>query len=132
MSSGQGQMTLVAFMQASNVSVYAGSWRYPSTASDYLDLRYYQRIARTLEEGTFDMMFFDDRLAMPAIYGDSVAEAVRTGARPIKMDLTAVLGVCAAATDKLGLGATYSTTYYPPYHVARAFATLDHLSGGRA
>jgi FMN-dependent oxidoreductase (nitrilotriacetate monooxygenase family) len=132
MSSRQGQLTLVAFMQASNVSVYAGSWRYPSSASDYLDLRYYQRIARTLEEGTFDMMFFDDRLAMPAIYGDSVAEAVRTGARPIKMDLTAVLGVCAAATDKLGLGATYSTTYYPPYHVARAFATLDHLSGGRA
>jgi FMN-dependent oxidoreductase (nitrilotriacetate monooxygenase family) len=125
-------MALVAFMQASNVSVYAGSWRYPSTASDYLDLRYYQRIARTLEEGTFDMMFFDDRLAMPAIYGDSVAEAVRTGARPIKLDLTAVLGVCAAATDRLGLGATYSTTYYPPYHVARAFATLDHLSGGRA
>ena len=127
-----GQLTLVAFMQASNVSVFAGSWRYPSTASDYLDLRYYQRIARTLEEGTFDMMFFDDRLAMPAIYGDSVAEAVRTGARPIKMDLTAVLGVCAAATERLGLGATYSTTYYPPYHVARVFATLDHLSGGRA
>jgi FMN-dependent oxidoreductase (nitrilotriacetate monooxygenase family) len=125
-------MTLVAFMQASNVSVYAGSWRYPSTASDYLDARYYQRIARTLEEGTFDMMFFDDRLAMPAIYGDSAAEAVRTGARPIKMDLMTVLGLCAGATENLGLGATYSTTYYPPYHVARSFATLDHISGGRA
>jgi FMN-dependent oxidoreductase (nitrilotriacetate monooxygenase family) len=125
-------MALVAFMQASNVSVFAGSWRWPSTAHDYLDLRYYQRIARTLEEGTFDLMFFDDRLAMPAIYGDSVAEAVRYGARPVKLDLTVVLGVAAAATERLGLGATYSTTYYPPYHVARAFATLDHLSGGRA
>jgi FMN-dependent oxidoreductase (nitrilotriacetate monooxygenase family) len=132
MGSRRGQLSLVAFMQASNVSVYAGSWRYPSTQSDYLDLRYYQRIARTLEEGTFDMMFFDDRLAMPAIYGDSVAEAVRTGARPVKMDLMTVLGACAAATERLGLGATYSTTYYPPFHVARAFATLDHLSGGRA
>ncbi|HTF54724.1 MAG TPA: LLM class flavin-dependent oxidoreductase [Pseudonocardia sp.] len=126
------QMALVAFMQASNVSVFAGSWRWPSSAEDYLDLRYYQRIARTLEDGTFDLMFFDDRLAMPAIYGDSVAEAVRYGARPIKLDLMTVLGVCAGATEKLGLGATYSTTYYPPFHVARSFATLDHLSGGRA
>ena len=126
------QLTLVAFMQASNVSVYSGSWRYPSAAPDFLDLRYYQRIARTLEEGTFDLMFFDDRLAMPSIYGDSPAEAIRYGARPIKMDLTAILGAAAAATTHLGLGATYSTTYYPPFHVARTFATLDHLSGGRA
>jgi FMN-dependent oxidoreductase (nitrilotriacetate monooxygenase family) len=127
-----GQLTLVAFMQASNVTVYSGSWRYPSATHDFLDLRYYQRVARVLEEGTFDLMFFDDRLAMPSIYGGSPADAVRYGARPIKLDLTAVLGVAAAATEHLGLGATYSTTYYPPFHVARTFATLDHLSGGRA
>jgi FMN-dependent oxidoreductase (nitrilotriacetate monooxygenase family) len=48
------------------------------------------------------------------------------------MDLMTVLGLCAGATENLGLGATYSTTYYPPYHVARSFATLDHISGGRA
>ncbi|GLZ46926.1 monooxygenase [Actinomycetospora sp. NBRC 106375] len=125
------QMSLVAFLQASNVSVYSGSWRYPSASDDFLDLRYYQRIARTLEDGTFDLMFFDDRLAMPAIYGDATDDAVRYGARPVKLDLTAVLGVCAAATDRLGLGATYSTTYYPPFHVARTFATLDHLTRGR-
>jgi FMN-dependent oxidoreductase (nitrilotriacetate monooxygenase family) len=125
-------MTLVAFMQAGNVTVYSGSWRYPSAAHDFLDLRYYQRVARVLEEGTFDLMFFDDRLAMPSIYGGSPADAVRYGARPIKLDLTAVLGAAAAATEHLGLGATYSTTYYPPFHVARTFATLDHLSGGRA
>ena len=78
------------------------------------------------------MMFFDDRLAMPGIYGGSVADAVRLGARPVKLDLSIVLGVVAAATDRIGLGATYSTTYYSPFHVARTFATLDHLSGGRA
>ncbi|MBW0090698.1 LLM class flavin-dependent oxidoreductase [Pseudonocardia sp. KRD-184] len=132
MTRDRGQMTLVAFMQASNVSVYSGSWRYPSAAPDFLDLRYYQRIARVLEEGTFDLMFFDDRLAMPSIYGGSPDEAVRYGARPVKLDLMAVLGAAAAATSHLGLGATYSTTYYPPFHVARSFATLDHLSGGRA
>jgi FMN-dependent oxidoreductase (nitrilotriacetate monooxygenase family) len=78
------------------------------------------------------MMFFDDRLAMPGIYGGSVAEAVRTGARPVKLDLSIVLGAIAGVTEHIGLGATYSTTYYPPFHVARTFATLDHLSGGRA
>ncbi|MFJ9089549.1 LLM class flavin-dependent oxidoreductase [Streptomyces sp. NPDC102384] len=128
----QEQMTLVAFLQASNVSVYSGSWRYPSAAADFLDVRYYQRIARVLEEGTFDLMFFDDRLAMPTIYGDSPSEAVRYGARPVKLDLSTVLGAVAGATRHIGLGATYSTTYYQPFHVARTFATLDHLSGGRA
>jgi FMN-dependent oxidoreductase (nitrilotriacetate monooxygenase family) len=93
---------------------------------------YYAKLGRTLEEGCFDMMFFDDRLAMPGIYGGSVAEAVQLGARPVKLDLSIVLGVVAGATDRIGLGATYSTTYYSPFHVARTFATLDHLSGGRA
>jgi FMN-dependent oxidoreductase (nitrilotriacetate monooxygenase family) len=69
---------------------------------------------------------------MPGIYGGSVAEAVCTGARPVKLDLSVVLGVVAGATQHIGLGATYSTTYYTPFHVARTFATLDHLSGGRA
>jgi FMN-dependent oxidoreductase (nitrilotriacetate monooxygenase family) len=77
-------------------------------------------------------MFFDDRLAMPGIYGGSVADAVRLGARPVKLDLSIVLGLVAGATQHIGLGATYSTTYYSPFHVARTFATLDHLSGGRA
>ena len=78
------------------------------------------------------MMFFDDRLAMPSIYGGSVDEAVRHGARPVKLDLSIVLGVIAGVTRSIGLGATYSTTYYSPFHVARTFATLDHLTGGRA
>jgi FMN-dependent oxidoreductase (nitrilotriacetate monooxygenase family) len=50
----------------------------------------------------------------------------------VKLDLSVVLGVVAGATEHIGLGATYSTTYYSPFHVARTFATLDHLSGGRA
>lgn len=125
-------MTLVAFMQAGSTSVYAGSWRHPATEHGYLDASYYAKVGRQLEEGCFDLMFFDDRLAMPGIYGGSVAEAVRTGARPVKLDLGLVLGVLAQATSHIGLGATYSTTYYAPFHVARTFATLDHLSGGRA
>ena len=126
------QMSLVGFMQAANTSVYAGSWRHPATEHGFLTQGYYQKLARTLEEGCFDLMFFDDRLAMPGIYGGSVADAVRLGARPVKLDLSVTLGVCAGVTRAIGLGATYSTTYYAPFHVARTFATLDHLSGGRA
>jgi FMN-dependent oxidoreductase (nitrilotriacetate monooxygenase family) len=126
------QMTLVGFMQAGNVTVYSGSWRYPSADLGFLTMDYYTHIAQTLEQGKFDCVFFDDRLAMPGVYGNSVADAVRYGARPIKLDLTAVLGGIIGATSRIGVGATYSTTYYDPFHVARTFATLDHLSGGRA
>src|SRR3979490_37039 len=124
------QMALIAFMQAGSTSVYAGSLRHPATERGYLDASYYAKIGRQLEEGCFDLMFFDDRLAMPGVYGGSVDEAVAYGARPVKLDLSIVLGVLAAA--RIGLGATSSTTYYQPFHVARTFATLDHLSGGRA
>ena len=131
-ASSKRQMSLVGFMQAGSTTVYAGSWRHPATEHGFLDASYYQKLGRTLEEGCFDMMFFDDRLAMPGIYGGSVADAVRLGARPVKLDLSIVLGTVAAVTQHIGLGATYSTTYYSPFHVARTFATLDHLSNGRA
>jgi FMN-dependent oxidoreductase (nitrilotriacetate monooxygenase family) len=126
------EMSLIAFMQAGSTSVYAGSWRHPATEHRFLEASYYADLGRLLERGCFDLMFFDDRLAMPGIYGGSAAEAVRYGARPVKLDLSLVVGVVAGATSRIGLGATYSTTYYAPYHVARTFATLDHLSGGRA
>jgi FMN-dependent oxidoreductase (nitrilotriacetate monooxygenase family) len=126
------QMSLVGFMQAGSTTVYAGSWRHPATEHGFLTADYYAKLGRTLEQGCFDMMFFDDRLAMPGIYGGSVADAVRLGARPIKLDLSVVLGVVAGVTQHIGIGATYSTTYYAPFHVARTFATLDHLTGGRA
>jgi FMN-dependent oxidoreductase (nitrilotriacetate monooxygenase family) len=98
---------------------------------DYLTPEYYQRIARTLEAGRFHMAFFDDRLALPDILGHDHAEAVRHGIRVVKLDLVSILTAMGLATSHLGLGATYSTTYYEPYHVARVFATLDHMLGGR-
>ena len=125
------QMALIAFLQAQNCSNYPGSWRHPATMQDYLSPDYYQRIARTLEDGRFQMAFFDDRLAMPDILGDDPAEALRHGIRVVKLDLPAILMAMGLATTRLGLGATYSTTYYEPFHVARVFATLDHMLGGR-
>ena len=126
------QMTLVAFLQAQNCSNYAASWRHPATAQDFMTPQYYQRIARTLEDGKFDLAFFDDRLAMPDIFNDDYAETVRHGIRAVKLDLPTILMAMGLSTRHLGLGATYSSTYYEPYHVARVFATLDLMTGGRA
>ncbi len=127
-----GPMTLVAFLQAQNCSNYVGSWRHPASMTDFTTADYFQRIARTLEDARFDMAFFDDRLAMPDIYGHNADLAVEYGIRSVKMDPTAVLMAMAMATTNLGFGATYSTTYYEPFHVARLFATMDLMSGGRA
>ena len=94
-SNSTRQMSLVGFMQAGNVTVYSGSWRHPATEHGFLTGSFYETLGRTREEGCFDMMFFDDRLAMPGIYGGSVADAVRLGARPVKLDLSIVLGIVA-------------------------------------
>jgi FMN-dependent oxidoreductase (nitrilotriacetate monooxygenase family) len=126
------QMTLVAFLQAQNCSNYPASWRHAATAPDFLTAEYYQRIARTLEAGKFHLAFFDDRLAMPDRYGEDHAEAVRHGIRVVKLDLVPLLTAMGLATRHLGIGGTYSTTYYEPFHVARVFSTLDHMLGGRA
>ena len=126
------QMLLVAFLQASNCSNYTGSWRHPETVPGYLDLGFYQGIARTLEAARFHMAFIDDRLAMPSRFGDSFEEAVAHGVRAVKLDLVPVVTAMGLAADRLGLGATYSTTYYSPFHVARLFASIDHFTGGRA
>ena len=131
MSKPDRQMALVAFMQAQNCSNYAGSWRHPASTPDFMGPEYYQRIARTLEDGKFDLAFFDDRLAMPDIYGASHRATVENGIRAVKLDPTVVMMAMACATTRLGLGATYSTTYYEPYHVARLFATLDLMTKGR-
>ena len=104
------QMTLIGFLQAQNCSNYVGSWRHPATAPDFLSAAYYQRIARTLEAGCFDLAFFDDRLAMPDILGDDYRAAVENGIRVVKMDPATILTLMGAATEKLGLGSTYSTT----------------------
>jgi len=131
MSNDSRQMALIAFLQAQNCSNYVGSWRDPATMTDFLSAEYFTRIARTLEDARFDMAFFDDRLAMPDIYGNSHDLAVRHGIRSVKMDPTPILMAMAMATTHLGLGSTYSTTYYEPFHVARLFATLDLMTAGR-
>ena len=129
---GDGKMILGAFLQAANCSNYAASWRHPASDPSFLTAGYYQEIARSLEAGKFHFGFIDDRLAMPSRYNDSVEDAVRRGIRAVKLDLVPVAMAMALATRRLGLSATYSTTYHAPFHIARLFSTIDHLTAGRA
>ena len=126
------QMALVGFLQAQNCSNFAGSWRHPESRLDFMSPEFYAHIARTLEAGKFQMCFFDDRLGMPEFHGGRFAEAIANGIRCVKMDPIACLMPMAMATSRIGLGATYSVTYYQPFHVARLFQTLDHMTKGRA
>src|SRR5215216_1198692 len=126
------QMALVGFLQAQNCTNLPASWRHPDSWTDFLSADYYREIARVLEAGKFHLAFFDDRLAMPDRYGNDHVHAVEHGIRCVKLDPIVVLMTMGMATTRLGLGSTYSTSYYEPFHVARLFATLDLMTNGRA
>ena len=126
------QMVMVGFLQAQNCTNLVSSWRHPESRDDSMSADYYRTIGRVLEEGKFHLGFFDDRLAMPDRYGNDHRHTVEHGIRCVKMDPLTVLTVMGMATERLGLGATCSTTYFEPFHVARVFATLDLMTGGRA
>jgi FMN-dependent oxidoreductase (nitrilotriacetate monooxygenase family) len=125
-------MVFTAFVSASATKGSLTSWMHRRADRGILDAKFYIDLAQTLERTGFDLMFFDDRLAMPAAYRGSIDETIKRGSRAIKLDLVTILGLLAGHTERIGLGGTYSTTYSSPFHVARQFATLDHLSEGRA
>ncbi|MBV9249665.1 MAG: LLM class flavin-dependent oxidoreductase [Acetobacteraceae bacterium] len=126
------QMVLVGFLQAQNCTTLASAWRHPDARTDFTTAAYYQHIGQVLEAGKFQLAFFDDRLAMPDIYGGNPAEVVANGVRVVKIDPVATLMAMAFGTKYLGIGSTASTTYYEPFDVARRFQTVDHMIGGRA
>ena len=126
------RMILVGFLQAQNCTNLASSWRHPQSRTDSWSPDFYRHIGRVLEAGKFHLGFFDDRLSMPDMYGRDHAHTVAHGIRCVKLDAVTVLTVMGMATERLGLGATYSTSYYEPFHVARVFATLDLMTHGRA
>jgi len=125
-------IVLIGFLQAQNCTTIPAAWRHPDARHDVTSASFYQHVGQTLERGKFDLGFFDDRLAMPDLYGGDHRHTVENGIRCVKLDPVTVLTAMGMSTERLGLGATYSTSYYEPFHVARVFATLDHMSEGRA
>src|SRR5579863_1137007 len=103
---------------------HEASWRHPDTSPLPLtDIRYYIDLAQRAEAAKFDSIFLADQLAL----GGDVAQAARTWLEPIT-----VLAAIAVATQRIGLIATCSTTYTEPFNLARQFASIDHISNGRA
>ncbi|HWA46570.1 MAG TPA: LLM class flavin-dependent oxidoreductase [Hypericibacter adhaerens] len=111
------------------VSIHTAAWRYPGAFPDAnFSFAHLKRFAQTLERGLFDAFFMADHLALL----NMPMQALKRSATVTSFDPLTLLPALAVVTERLGLIATASTTYNEPYHVARKFASLDHLSGGRA
>jgi alkanesulfonate monooxygenase len=121
------QLRLGAFMRP--ISIHTAAWRYPGGLPDAnFNFSHLKRFAQTLERGKFDAFFMADHLAVL----NMPIEALKRSATVTSFDPATLLPALAVVTERLGLIATASTTFEAPYHIARRFASLDHLSGGRA
>ena len=127
------KMHLLAYVKTGPTAQLAGAWRHPAAdLDDIFKPERYEHVARVLEAARFDGCFFADTLGLPDIYKGSFDTYLRYGGQLSYLDPMIVLPVMARVTRHLGLGATLSTTFHHPYHLARTLASLDHLSHGRA
>ena len=107
------------------------AWRHPDVpAGGSSDYRHFLRCAQQAERGKFDMVFFADGLGVRA--DDIPAGSLSRNNRNVELEPLTLLAALAPMTDRIGLVATASTTYNEPFHVARKFGSIDHISGGRA
>lgn len=125
--SASRKLHLGAFMRP--VSIHTGAWRYPGAYTDAnFNFAHLRHFARRLEAAKFDAFFMADHLAVL----NMPPAALKRSHTVTSFEPLTLLSALAGATERIGLIATASTTFDEPYHVARRFASLDHLSGGRA
>src|SRR6184192_145077 len=121
------QLKLGAFMRP--VSIHTGAWRYPGAWPDAnFNFAHIKKLIQKLEAGKFDAFFMADHLAVL----NMPINALKRSHTVTSFEPFTLLSALAGATEHIGLIATGSTTFDEPYHVARKFASLDHISGGRA
>jgi alkanesulfonate monooxygenase len=121
------KLHLGAFMRP--VSIHTAWWRYPGAYPDAnFNFGHLKKFVQTLERGKFDAFFMADHLAVL----NMPIQALKRSATVTSFDPLTLLPALAAVTEHIGLIATGSTTFDAPYHLARRFASLDHISGGRA
>ena len=110
---------------------HAAAWRHPDVppggASDY---QYFLNSARIAERGKLDMIFFADGIGIRG--RDEPAGSLCRSAQNAELEPLTLLAALAPMTKHIGLVATASTTYNEPFHIARKYASIDHISGGRA
>ena len=112
-----------------------GMWRHPKTISsgfkwDKPEL--YQHIARVCERGLFDTVFFADLNYIADTYKGAMAPSLMHATQAPEHDPIPLLSFMAAATKKIGVASTFSVSHSHPFYAARLWATLDHLTNGRA
>ncbi len=121
------QLHLNAFMRP--VSIHTAWWRYPGSVPDAnFNLQHFVSFAQTLERGCFDAFFMADHLAVL----NMPIDALKRSATITSFDPITLLPALSMVTKHIGLIGTASTTFETPYLIARRFASLDHISGGRA
>jgi len=125
--SARRQLKLGAFMRP--VSIHTGAWRYPGAYPDAnFNFAHLKGFAQSLERARFDAFFMADHLALL----NMPIEALKRSHTATSFEPFTLLSALSQATEHIGLVATASTTYDEPFHIARRFASLDHLSNGRA
>ena len=121
------QLHLGAIMRP--VGIHTAWWRYPGAYPDAnFNLKHLARFIQTLERAKFDAFFMADHLAVL----NMPMQSLRRSATVTSFEPLTLLSALAMATERIGLIATASTTFDEPYHIARRFASLDHISNGRA
>lgn len=119
------QIKLGAFLMSSGHHIAA--WRHPDApANAGSDFAHYKRLAQIAEAARFDALFLADNVAI------APSDIASRTAHSVHFEPLTLLSALSAVTEHIGLIATATTSYNEPYHVARKFASLDHLSGGRA
>ena len=109
---------------------HVASWRHPQSQADAgVNFDHYVEIARTAERAKMDMVFLADNTSVREAHPEALARSAQYIAN---MEPITLLSALAGLTSRIGLVATASTSYNEPYHVARKFASLDHISKGRA
>jgi alkanesulfonate monooxygenase len=123
----QRQIHLAAFMRPA--TIHTGAWRYPGALADAnFNFPAMVKFAQKLEAGRFDAFFMADHLALL----NMPMEALKRSSTATSFEPMTLLPALAMMTERLGLIATGSTSYEEPFHVARRFSSLDHISGGRS
>ena len=117
----------LSFIHTDHLWKTKGSW----VGYQYYGPDFYEDAARIAERGIFDMLFFGDAAETPEIYGGNFDTAIRLGVRWPKHDMMPMIPLMARVAPHIGFGLTMSTTYHHPFHVARLFSSLDHITGGR-
>jgi N-acetyl-S-(2-succino)cysteine monooxygenase len=128
MARPRSQLRLGAFFNPTGHHV--ASWRHPGAQADAgINFKHYVEISQTAERAKFDMIFLADNIGVR----QAKMEALSRSAQYIaNFEPITLISALAAVTERIGLTCTASTSYNEPFHIARKFASLDHITGGRA